>query len=471
MAMRLTFNGAVQTVTGSQHLLTVNGQTILLDCGLYQGKREEAARRNREFHFDPTQVDVVVLSHAHIDHSGNLPNLVRRGFGGKILCTPATVDLCGAMLLDSGHIQERDVEYVNKIRLRQGEPPVKPIYTQADAERSLKHFQGLDYDEPLELGPGITLTLHDAGHMLGSAIVVLDCAEGDGRPARRLVFTGDLGRPGLPLLRDPTYLKHADILLMESTYGSRTHPALEDSARELEQIIRRTYKRGGKVIIPAFAVERTQMLVYLLNKLYHQGDLPDMPVFVDSPLAVNVTEVFRRHLAYFDEETRTYLAKEDPDGDIFGFHKLRYIRDVEQSKALNARQGPCVIISAAGMAEAGRILHHLKNSIEDPRNTVLIVGWQAPNTLGRRLVERVPVVRIFGMEYQLEAEVATLNGFSGHADQPVLLDWVKALDKPPEQVFVVHGEPEAAQVLAERLRRDAGCPRVIIPDLYQSFEV
>ncbi len=469
--MRLTFNGAVQTVTGSQHLLTVNGQTILLDCGLYQGKREEAARRNREFHFDPAQVDVVVLSHAHIDHSGNLPNLVRRGFGGKILCTPATVDLCGAMLLDSGHIQERDVEYVNRIRARQGDPPVKPIYTQADAERSLKHFQGLDYDEPLELGPGITLTLHDAGHMLGSAIVVLDCAEGGGRPPRRLVFTGDLGRPRLPLLRDPTYLKHADILLVESTYGSRTHPPLEDSARELEQIIRRTHKRGGKVIIPAFAVERTQMLVYLLNKLYHQGDLPDMPVFVDSPLAVNVTEVFRRHLAYFDQETRTYLATEDPDGDVFGFHKLRYIRDVEQSKALNARQGPCVIISASGMAEAGRILHHLKNSIEDPRNTVLIVGWQAPNTLGRRLVERLPVVRIFGMEYQLEAEVATLNGFSGHADQPVLLDWVKALDQPPEQVFVVHGEPEAAQVLAERLHRDAGCPRVIIPDLYQSFEV
>jgi metallo-beta-lactamase family protein len=469
--MRLTFNGAVQTVTGSQHLLSVNGQTILLDCGLYQGKREEAARRNREFHFDPDQVDVVVLSHAHIDHSGNIPNLVRRGFRGKILCTPATVDLCGAMLLDSGHIQERDVEYVNRIRARQGEPPVKPIYTQADAERSLKHFQGVDYDEPTELGPGVTLTLHDAGHMLGSAIVVLDCVPGNGRPARRLVFTGDLGRPGLPLLCDPTYLKQADILLMESTYGSRTHPPIEDSAAELEQIIRRTSKRGGKVIIPAFAVERTQMLVYLLNKLYHQGDLPDIPVFVDSPLAVNVTEVFRRHLAYFDQETRDYLANEDPDGDIFGFQKLRYIRDVEQSKALNARQGPCVIISASGMAEAGRILHHLKNSIGDPRNTVLIVGWQAPHTLGRRLVERLPVVRIFGMEQQLEAEVTTLNGFSGHADQPVLLDWVKALDKPPSQVFVVHGEPEAAQVLADRLRRDVGCLRVIIPDLYQSFEV
>jgi metallo-beta-lactamase family protein len=469
--MRLTFNGAVQTVTGSQHLLEVNGRTILLDCGLYQGRREEAARRNREFHFDPAQVDLVVLSHAHIDHSGNIPNLVRRGFRGKIFCTPATVDLCGAMLLDSGYIQERDVEYVNKIRRRQGEPPVTPIYTQADAERSLKHFQGVDYDEPLELGPGVTLTLRDAGHMLGSAIVVLDCTEDNGRPARRLVFTGDLGRPHLPLLRDPTYLKRADILLMESTYGSRIHPPLEDSAAALEQIIRRTVERGGKVIIPAFAVERTQMLVYLLNKLYHQGDLPDVPVFVDSPLAVNVTEVFRRHLAYFDQETQAYLANEDPDGDVFGFHKLRYIRDVEQSRALNVRQGPCVIISASGMAEAGRILHHLKNNIGDPRNTVLIVGWQAPNTLGRRLVERLPVVRIFGIEHQLEAEVDTLNGFSGHADQPVLLDWVKTLERPPEHTFVVHGEPEAAQVLADRLRRDAGCPRVSIPELYQSFEV
>lgn len=469
--MRLTFNGAVQTVTGSQHLLEVNGCTILLDCGLYQGRREEAARRNREFHYDPDQVDVVVLSHAHIDHSGNIPNLVRRGFRGKILCTPATADLCGAMLLDSGHIQERDVEYVNKIRRRQGEPPVTPIYTQADAERSLKHFQGVDYDEPTELGPGVTLTLQDAGHMLGSAIVSLDIAEDEGRSPRRLVFTGDLGRPGLPLLRDPTYLRRADILLVESTYGSRVHPPLEDSARELEQIIRRTVERGGKVIIPAFAVERTQMLVYLLNKLYHQGDLPDIPVFVDSPLAVNVTEVFRRHLAYFDQETRAYLANDDPDGDIFGFHKLRYIRDVEQSKALNTRQGPCVIISASGMAEAGRILHHLKNSIEDPRNTVLIVGWQAPNTLGRRLVEHQPVVRIFGMEHQLEAEVAALNGFSGHADQPALLDWVKTLERPPDHTFVVHGDPEAAQVFAGLLRQDAHCPRVIIPDLYQSFEV
>jgi metallo-beta-lactamase family protein len=468
--MRITFNGAVQTVTGSQHLISLNGQKILLECGLYQGKRDEARARNRDFSFDPAAVDVLVLSHAHIDHSGNIPNLVRRGFRGKIVCTAATVDLCNAMLLDSGHIQEMDVAYVNKKRQQRGEPPVEPIYTREDAAASLKYFQGIDYDEPYLLGPGVTLTLYDAGHLLGSAIVVLDFAEDNGRPSRRLVFSGDLGRTEVPILRDPTLIEEADILLIESTYGSRTHPPIEDSSRELERVIKRTYERGGKVIIPAFAVERTKMLVYLLNNLYNQGSLPDMPVFVDSPLAVNATEVFRRHPDCFDQETKDQILR-DPEGDIFSFKKLTYIRDVEESKALNARQGPCVIISASGMAEAGRIQHHLKNNIEDPRNTVLIVGWQAPNTLGRRLVERQPVVRIFGMEYQLEAEVVTLNGFSGHADQRGLLEWVKAFKKRPEQVFVVHGDPEAAQVFADRLRHDLGYTQVIIPTLHQTFEV
>ena len=468
--MRITFNGAVQTVTGSQHLISFNGQKILLECGLYQGKRDEARARNRDFSFNPAEVDVLVLSHAHIDHSGNIPNLVRRGFRGKIVCTAATLDLCNAMLLDSGHIQEMDVAYVNKKRQQRGEPPVEPIYTQEDAAASLKYFQGIDYDETYLLGPGVTLTLYDAGHLLGSAIVVLDFAEDNGRPSRRLVFSGDLGRTEVPILRDPTLIEEADILLIESTYGSRTHPPIEDSSKELGETIRRTYERGGKVIIPAFAVERTQMLIYLLNNLYNQGNLPDMQVFVDSPLAVNATEVFRRHPDCFDQETHDHLLN-DPEGDIFSFKKLTYIRDVEESKALNTRQGPCVIISASGMAEAGRIQHHLKNNIEDPRNTVLIVGWQAPNTLGRRLVERQPEVRIFGMEYQLEAEVVTLNGFSGHADQQGLLQWVKAFKKRPEHVFIVHGDPEAAQVFADRLRHDLGYTRVMVPVLHQTFEV
>jgi metallo-beta-lactamase family protein len=469
--MQISFHGAAQTVTGSQHLITVNGQSILLDCGLYQGKREDARRRNREFPFDAADIDVVVLSHAHIDHSGNIPNLVKQGFSGRIVCTTATADLCRAMLLDSGHIQEEDVEYVNRQRRKYGEPPVEPIYTREDAAEALQYFEGIDYARSCHLGSGITLTLYDAGHLLGSAIVALDLQLRKGGPNRRLVFTGDLGRSHMPILRDPTYLTTADILLIESTYGNRTHPPLEESAEALKETIRRTSERRGKVIIPAFAAERTQLLVYLLNKLYHQGDLPDIPVYVDSPLAVDVTDIFRRHSEYFDDETRDYLRHQDPDGDIFDFGRLRYIRDVEQSKQLHALKGPCVIISASGMAEGGRIQHHLKNNIGDPRNTVLIVGWQAPNTLGRRLVEQAPVVRIFGMEYQLEAEVVTLNGFSAHADQPGLLGWAQAFKKPPEQTFVVHGEPEAAQALATRLRDDLGYKEVMIPSLHQTINI
>jgi len=466
--MQISFHGAAQTVTGSQYLITVNGQRIILDCGLYQGKREEARRRNREFAYDPATVETLILSHAHIDHSGNIPNLVKQGFRGKIVCTTATADLCGAMLLDSGHIQEEDVEYVNRQRRKYGEPPVEPIYTREDAAEAMKYFAGIEYERPYRLLPGITLTMHDAGHMLGSAIVALDFQPGRGGPNRRLVFTGDLGRPHLPILRDPTNLTAADILLIESTYGNRIHPPIEESAEAVKQTIRRTAERGGKVIIPAFAVERTQLLVYLLNKLYHQGDLPDIPIYVDSPLAVDVTDIFRRHAEYFDDETRDYLRQE---GDVFGFKRLRYIRDVEQSKRLHAVKGPGVIISAAGMAEAGRVQHHLKNNIEDARNTVLIIGWQAPNTLGRRLVEQAPVVRIFGMEYHLEAEVVTLNGFSGHADQPGLLSWAQAFKKRPERTFVVHGEPEAAQELATRLRHDLGYREVVVPSLHQIIEI
>ncbi len=469
--MQISFHGAVQTVTGSQHLIRVGSTSLLLDCGLYQGKREEARQRNQDFPFDPAGVAAVVLSHAHIDHSGNLPNLVKQGFRGKILCTTATADLCNAMLLDSGHIQEEDVDYVNRQRQKHGEPPVEPIYTRQDAAEALQYFEGINYRQPYRLGPGLTVTLYDAGHLLGSAIVALDFDSGKGGPSRRLVFTGDLGRPNVPLLCDPTPLEAADILLMESTYGSRIHPPLEESAAALKETIRRTSHRGGKVIIPAFAVERTQMLVYLLNRLYHQGQLPDIPIYVDSPLAVDVTEVFRRHTDYFDEETRDYLRHEDPDGDIFGFKRLRYIRDVEESKSLHSLNGPCVIISASGMAEAGRIQHHLKNNIEDSRNTVVIVGWQAPNTLGRRLVEQAPVVRIFGMEYHRAAEVVTLNGFSNHADQPGLLGWARAFKQPPAQIFVVHGDPDEAQELAARLRRDLGFREVLIPSLHQTVEV
>jgi metallo-beta-lactamase family protein len=468
--MQISFHGAAETVTGSQHLITAGGKSLLLDCGLYQGKRDEARSRNRNFSFDAAGVEAVVLSHAHIDHSGNIPNLVKQGFRGRIICTTATADLCGAMLLDSGYIQEEDVRYVNRHRRKRGEAPVEPIYTQKDAAEALKYFEGVAYEQPYPLWPGATCTLYDAGHMLGSAIVAIDFQAGGGEPARRLVFTGDLGRAHVPLLCDPTRLTAADILITESTYGTRTHPPIEESAEALKEIIIRTSRRGGKVIIPAFAVERTQLLVFLLNKLYNQGHLPEIPIYVDSPLAVNVTDIFRDHTAYFDAETQKYL-RQDPDRDIFNFRQLRYIRDVEQSKRLHGQKGPCVIISASGMAEAGRVQHHLKNNIENPRNTVLIVGWQAPNTLGRRLVERTPVVRIFGTEYSLEAEVVTLNGFSNHADQPGLLDYARAFTPPPERTFVVHGDPDAAAELATRLRRDLGFQEVMIPTLHQTVDI
>lgn len=463
--MQITFHGAAQTVTGSQHLLTINGRRLLLDCGLYQGKRDEARERNRHLPFPVREVEATVLSHAHIDHSGNLPNLVKSGYDGPIYCTRATADLLGAMLLDSGRLQERDVEYVNKKRLQKGEPPVEPIYTEADASRALRQVVGLPYDRPHSILPGVTLTFLDAGHMLGSAIVVLEVEEGGRR--RRLVFSGDLGRPGLPLLRDPAHPERADILLLEGTYGDRRHPPLEESAAALGEVIRATARRGGKVIIPAFAVERTQLLVLLLNRLYNQGDLPEIPVFVDSPLAVDVTQVFRSHPECFDEATLAEL-RHDPDRDVFGFRRLTYIREVENSKALNLLAGPCVIISASGMCEAGRIQHHLKNTVEDHRHTILIVGWQAPNTLGRRLVEKQPVVRIFGEEYRLRAQVVTLNGFSGHADREDLLGWVRAFQAPPEQVFLVHGEPEALSSLAGALNQELGLSRVQIPAPHQT---
>lgn len=470
--MKITFHGAAQTVTGSQHLVEVDGHRILLDCGLYQGSRKESDRRNRNLPFDPASVDVLVLSHAHIDHSGNIPNLIKAGFKGDVVCTFATRDLCAAMLRDSGNIQERDVEYVNKKRLRRGEPPVEPIYTEEDAIHALGCFLAIGYERPYTLLPGVTLTFYDAGHMLGSAMVALDFADDEGRD-RRLVFSGDVGRPDTPILRDPALLDAADVVIMESTYGGRTHPPIDESEKELEQAINETYRRGGKVIIPAFAVGRTQQLVYTLNKLFHAHDIPDMPIFVDSPLAVNVTNVFRLHPEAYDRETLDYMTKEDPDGDVFGFPRLRYVRQVEQSKELNFLREPAVIISASGMVEHGRILHHVKNNIEDPRSTILIVGWQAPDTLGRSLVEGASEVRIFGETYQRRAQVRVLNGFSGHADHDGLLNWVRAFQRRPEQIFLVHGELESAEALAAGLRDDLGYKpgQVRIPAMHQVFKV
>jgi metallo-beta-lactamase family protein len=464
--MKLTFFGAVQTVTGTMHLLSVNGARILLDCGLFQGKRQESFERNRSLPFDASSIDTLVLSHAHIDHSGNIPSLVKSGFTGNIYATPATRDLCSAMLRDSGHIQEYDAYYVNKKRARKGLPPVEPLYTVEDATNSLRNFVSVGYGRPIQVAPGVTLAFHDAGHILGSAIVALDIKEKGN--SNRLVFTGDLGRKGMPILKDPQVVPQADYLIIESTYGDRLHDPIETTSRDLRRVIVETYQKGGKVIVPAFSVGRTQELVYALHQLTEARQIPDLPIFVDSPLSVNVTEIFRLHPECYDEEVNKFLAEAERH-DPFGFHRLTYVRSVERSKELNFLREPAVIISASGMCEAGRILHHLKNNIEDPRNTVLIVGWQAPHTLGRRLVERQPVVKIFGEEYKRKAAVETITGFSAHADRNELLSYAQQLDPSRlEAAFVVHGEDTASEALADGLR-SLGMRRVMVPHLGDEF--
>jgi metallo-beta-lactamase family protein len=462
--MKLTFYGGTRTVTGSQHLLEVNGTRILLECGLFQGKRKKSLKINRELPFAAANVDVMVLSHAHIDHSGNIPNLVKSGFRGDIVSTFATRDLCAIMLRDSAHIQQQDAEYVNKRRARAGEPPVEPIYDLEDAVDALKYFLAIGYDRPYQITPEITLTFRDAGHILGSAIVVLDIKENG--QERRLVFTGDLGRPDLPILRDPTKIEKADILLIESTYGTRLHESVPEAEKELKRVVLDTYYRGGKVIIPAFAVGRTQEVVYDLHRLKERQAIPpDLPVFVDSPLAIDATSIFRLHPECYDDEVSEFMLE---SGDPFGFRDLQYTRSVAASKALNFLRDPAIIISASGMCEAGRIQHHLKNNIEDSRNTVLIVGWQAPDTLGRRIIERQPTVKIFGEEYQLNAHVEAINGFSAHADRDELLAWTGAIRQKPEYTFIVHGEEEVSEAFG-RLLEANGHPNVVVPQLYQSF--
>jgi metallo-beta-lactamase family protein len=473
--MYLGFFGAARTVTGSKHLVEVNGMRILLDCGLFQGSRSETYERNLHFGFKdangqeitPAQIDLMILSHAHIDHSGNIPNLVKQGFRGDIICTSATRDLCATMLPDSGHIQERDVEFVNKKRLKRGELPVEPIYTQQDAMKSLEYFITQGYHRTRRIAPGISLTFYDAGHMLGSAIVVLDIEDREGGGDIRLVFSGDLGRAGIPIIRDPEVIDGADILILESTYGSRLHEPYADSTKRLERIVNETYKRGGSIVMPAFAVGRTQQLVLTLHELSHAGDIPDMPIYVDSPLAVEATAVFRLHPEVFDDQLRAFMKLADTR-DPFGLEGLRYIRRVEESKQLNFNLEPIIIISASGMAEFGRVLHHIKHRIEDPRNTILITGWQAPHTLGRRLVDGAETVRIFGEEYRNRAHTEVLNGFSGHADYEELLAWVNGMGKKPRRTFLVHGEEESAFALKQQLEGRFGLS-VDVPVWGQSY--
>ena len=464
--MKIRFHGAAQTVTGSQHLIEVNGSRILLDCGLFQGRRSETYERNQNFPFDPAKIDAVILSHAHIDHSGNLPHLVKRNFGGPIYATKATADLADIMLRDSGHIQESDAMYVNKKRAKRGEPPIEPLYTIADAEQVASHFRPMEYDQTFEAAPGVTVRFVDAGHILGSAAVVLDIEE-NGRKIR-LWFSGDIGRRKLPLLRDPVLPDAADYMIMESTYGDKSHRDPDAAYQEFREVVTRTVKRDGKIIIPCFAVGRTQELVYYLNQMVNDGTIRHIPVFVDSPLAVNATEVFEKHPECLDKETHDFVrAHRHP---ALEFKGLTYTHSVEESKALNERKDPMVIISASGMAEAGRILHHLRNNIENPRNTVLIVGWQAPYTLGRRLAEREKHIKIFGEAFTRRAEVETIGGLSAHAGQDLLVEYALAVKDQIKKVFLVHGEKKSAMALRDKLA-EHDLSQVYYPELHSLVEI
>ncbi|HVU34658.1 MAG TPA: MBL fold metallo-hydrolase [Opitutaceae bacterium] len=442
--------GGAQTVTGSKHLIRTSRTAVLLDCGLFQGHRQEAMEKNRNLPVDPTALSAVVLSHAHIDHSGALPLLRRQGYRGPIYATPATRDLAAPMLLDTASLQQADARHIARLIAR-GErdlEPVEPLYTESDVVPTLEQMIGLPYRRAQEIAPGVTLRFLDAGHVLGSAIVVLDVK--DQGEARRIAFTGDLGRRHLPILRDPEIPEGVDCLITESTYGDRLHPAMEENENALADIINRTAARGGKVIIPSFALERAQEVVYALKRLRRAGRVAALPVYVDSPLAVKLTDVFRLHPECYDDDARRQLAASDSP---FDFPGLRYVSDPEESKAIDADPRPAVVIAANGMCEGGRVLHHLRATVEDPRHTVAIVGFQAQHTLGRRLVERRPEVRIFGVPHHRRAEIAVLNGFSAHADQAGLVGFAEAVRDGGRlgPVILVHGEPPAQEALAHLL--------------------
>jgi metallo-beta-lactamase family protein len=452
--MDIRFMGAAREVTGSCHLLSVNGHTIALDCGMFQGRRAESAAKNLRLPLPIADLDAVVLSHAHIDHAGRLPFLVREGYEKTIWATPATRDLCAIMLADSAHIQEQDARFLAK-RNREA---VAPLYGMRDATRVQELMIGIPYETPFDVVPGVRATYVDAGHILGSASVVLDCTEGS--TARRLVFSADIGRYGLPIIRNPHPPASADVVIMESTYGNRDHPPVEDMRTRLGEIVTATAKRGGRVLIPAFAVGRTQEIVYDLHILARDGKIPPIPIYIDSPLAIDATSVFELHPELFDE-TEEFVRRVQ---ELFRFDMVHYTRDASESKALNAAIGPMVIIAASGMAETGRITHHLAHGAPDPRNTVLVVGFMAEHTLGRRIVEKQPMLRIHGEDVPLRADVVVLNGYSAHADRNELTRWlndVRGTSPALKSVHLVHGEPDAQDALRERLTGlgyDVTCP-------------
>ena len=464
MSIRVKFIGATRTVTGSNFLLSTDKSKIIIDCGLFQGRREEYYTKNSSFPYDPATLDACILSHAHIDHSGNIPNLIKQGFESRILTTDATRDLCGAMLPDSGHIQEEDIKYVNKIHKRKKLPPVEPLYTRKDAENSLEYFSGHPYGQKINVTDDISVTFNDAGHVLGSANPLIEIE--DGGKTVRLGYAVDLGRNNIPILNDPVRLENIDYLIIESTYGGRLHDSVDSTKDRLSEVINSTVQRGGKVIIPSFALERTQEIVYYLNQLLQEDRIPGIPIYVDSPLAVNVTEIFIKHPECYDEEMYdAFRSGKDP----LGTNRIEYVRNVEKSKILNFDDRPMIIISASGMCEAGRIVHHLRNNIGDPKNTILVIGYMAENTLGRRIVERHDKVKIFGEEHLLKAKVEIMNSFSAHADRDELFEYVKPMKGSVKKIFVVHGEESQSRMFLELLEKN-GFP-AYLPTIGEEVEL
>jgi metallo-beta-lactamase family protein len=457
--LSITFHGAAHTTTGSMHLVEANGLRILLDCGLYQGHRKESFERNRNLPFNPAKIDVVILSHAHLDHSGNLPTLVKHGFRGRVICTRPTAELCNILLRDSAFLQAQDVNFVNKKRRAQGQKLFELLYDIPDVDRLMQQLQPEPLHRKIPLGNDVALTLNEAGHILGSAIVQLDVRSPQG-PSQRLVFTGDLGQGAQPLIRDPEKVEGANVLLIESTYADRDHPSGDDVLGRLKGFIEDIHHQKSRLIIPAFSVGRTQHILYALNTLAEQRRIPLTPVYVDSPLASQATAIYARHPECYNEDAAEMLRNGD---DPLKFPGLQFTHSVQESMALNNKQGPVVIISASGMCEGGRIVHHLRNSITDPRNIILIVGFQAENTLGRRIIEHQPVIRIFGDELPLNARVHSINALSAHADRRGLMAWFDAVhSKALKHTFAVHGDEAQVDAMAGLLESH-GAQGVLAP--------
>ena len=448
MTVTVKFCGAARTVTGSMHLVSADRFNVLLDCGLFHGRRDDYYAVNSEFAFNLNSLNACVVTHAHIDHCGNIPTLIKKGYRSHIFATPPTKELCNYMLPDSGYVQEEDTRYVNKINRKRKLPLRSPLYTKKEAERSLKHIRSLQYHKKFALSKEVDLTFFEAGHILGSAVTVLDIKTSNG--PMRIAYAVDLGRYGMPLLNNPEVPKGIDYLIIESTYGGRKHDSIEEAEEELTNAINRAIKRGGKIIIPSFALERTQLIVFFISELIKRKKIKKIPIYVDSPLAVNLTKVFRDNWEYFDEITQAAFKKEE---DPLGYDNITYVTKVNDSKMLNEKKEPMIIISASGMCENGRILHHLKNNVENPHNMIITIGFMARNTLGRRIVEREDMVKIFGMPYKMNAEVVTLNAFSSHADKDGLVEYVKLCQGDLKDVFIVHGEETQSEALRDNLRK------------------